>query len=99
MQKIAFLDMYMMNTDRNDANIMVKRRGGEMKLIPIDHGYCLPDCFVINDLSWCWLDWKQTRQPWDPRIVAFAEQMDVLGDARMLNEWLGIRRVCLLLFR
>lgn len=98
-QKIAFLDMYMMNTDRNDANIMVKRRGGEMKLIPIDHGYCLPDCFEINDLSWCWLDWKQTRQPWDPRIVAFAEQMDVLGDARMLNEWLGIRRVCLLLFR
>ena len=99
MQKIAFLDMYTMNTDRNDANIMVRRRGSAMKLIPIDHGYCLPDCFEINELSWCWLDWKQTHQPWDPRLVAFAEQMDVQADARLLNECLGIRKVCLILMR
>ena len=98
-QKIAFLDMYTMNTDRNDANIMVKRRGSAMKLIPIDHGYCLPDCFEINELSWCWLDWKQTHQAWDPRIVAFAEKMDVQADVRLLNECLGMRKICLVLLK
>ena len=68
-QKIAFLDMHIMNTDRNDANILVQRRhNSEFRLIPIDHGYSLTDCFEITDLSWCWLEWKQIREPWDPSL-------------------------------
>ena len=58
-----------MNTDRNDANILVQRRHStEFRLIPIDHGYSLTDCFEITDLSWCWLEWKQIREPWDPSL-------------------------------
>lgn len=72
--------MYIMNLDRNDANILVKRKRNSMffvistnidyfHLIPIDHGYSLPDVFEINELSWCWQDWKQIKEPWDPRLV------------------------------
>ena len=61
--------MYLMNTDRNDANILVqRRRNDQFILVPIDHGYSLPDCLEINDLSWCWLDWKQVKKPWDPKL-------------------------------
>lgn len=61
--------MYILNADRNDANILVKRSKGQCMLYPIDHGYSLPDRFEINDLSWCWLEWKQAREPWDPKLV------------------------------
>ena len=75
-QKIAFLDMYLMNTDRNDANIMVcKKRqitaDDAFLLIPIDHGYTMPDLYELNEWSWCWLDWKQMKRPWDDRIVEY----------------------------
>jgi len=44
--KIGILDLRLVNTDRNDANILVKRyreHGADrVELIPIDHSYCLP---------------------------------------------------------
>lgn len=47
-RKIAILDILMLNCDRNEGNILVKReRGNRMTLIPIDHGLCLPDCIDI----------------------------------------------------
>ncbi|CBK23691.2 uncharacterized protein [Blastocystis hominis] len=103
-QKIAFLDMYLMNTDRNDANIMVcKKRqitaDDAFLLIPIDHGYTMPDRYELNEWSWCWLDWKQMKRPWDNRIVEYAAQLNVQEDVRLLNESLGIRKICLILFR
>ena len=63
--------MYMMNADRNDANILVKRSHGQFTLFPIDHGYSLPDRFEIHDLSWCWLQWKQVREPWSPQLKQY----------------------------
>lgn len=42
--KIAVLDMRLANTDRNGGNILVCRdENNGMKLVPIDHGYCLPE--------------------------------------------------------
>lgn len=42
--KIAVLDMRLANTDRNGGNILVCRdENNEIKLVPIDHGYCLPE--------------------------------------------------------
>ena len=59
-----------MNTDRNDANILLVQKSmrfnalkqnvdDEFVFIPIDHGYCLPDRPEINEYSWCWLYWPQ----------------------------------------
>lgn len=52
MHKIGILDIRIVNCDRNDANILVKKlmMGKEkprkvMRLIPIDHGLSFPDNF------------------------------------------------------
>ncbi|GFY81836.1 phosphatidylinositol 4-kinase gamma-like protein [Actinidia rufa] len=43
--KISVLDIRLANADRHAGNILVQRdgEGGEIVLIPIDHGYCLPN--------------------------------------------------------
>lgn len=75
-QKIALLDLRLLNSDRNGGNILVRKipkkkkagEGGEWtvgteyQLIPIDHGYCLPEELCIDDsLNLCWFEWKQVR--------------------------------------
>jgi len=41
--KIAVLDIRLANADRNGANILVQKNGSSFNLVPIDHGYCLPE--------------------------------------------------------
>lgn len=42
--KICVLDIRLANADRHAGNILVcKHDGGGMSLVPIDHGYCLPE--------------------------------------------------------
>lgn len=98
-QKIAFLDMYLLNTDRNDANILVRPRFGRYKLFPIDHGYALPDRLEINEYSWCWLNWKQVKMEWTQEIVEYASNLDIDADIALLRESLGIGPICLFYMR
>ena len=42
-QKIAVLDIRLANADRHAGNILVCQDGDHMQLVPIDHGYCLPE--------------------------------------------------------
>ncbi|MCO5587163.1 hypothetical protein L7F22_041110 [Adiantum nelumboides] len=58
--KITVLDLRLANTDRNGGNILVcKEREKALKLVPIDHGYCLPEKF--EDCSFEWLYWPQAQ--------------------------------------
>jgi hypothetical protein len=42
--KIAVLDMRLANTDRNGSNILAcQDTNNSIVLVPIDHGYCLPE--------------------------------------------------------
>lgn len=43
--KISVLDIRLANADRHAGNILFSKDGGKGKilLVPIDHGYCLPD--------------------------------------------------------
>jgi hypothetical protein len=51
--KISVLDVRLANTDRNAGNILVSRReDGELKLVPIDHGYCLPTKVSFMHFKW-----------------------------------------------
>ncbi|KAF0691382.1 Aste57867_17378 [Aphanomyces stellatus] len=52
--KIVLLDMRIVNTDRNDANLLVRKRRNadgavEHELIPIDHGYSIPDAMEASN--------------------------------------------------
>lgn len=50
--KICVLDIRLANADRHAGNILVcKHDGGGMSLVPIDHGYCLPESVSSSDPS------------------------------------------------
>jgi hypothetical protein len=56
----------LMNLDRNEANILVKftganRNSGRITLVPIDHGYCLPDCLEVSEIDWVWYNYPQVK--------------------------------------
>lgn len=42
-QKIAVLDIRLANADRHAGNILVCQDGDRLQLVPIDHGYCIPE--------------------------------------------------------
>ena len=53
--KIAVLDIRLANTDRNGGNILACKQGDstEWTLVPIDHGYCLPDKVMVDKVILC----------------------------------------------
>lgn len=53
--KISVLDIRLANADRHAGNILLSKEGGQTLLIPIDHGYCLPEN-VCTKLTSFWLN-------------------------------------------
>ncbi|KAM0015956.1 putative 1-phosphatidylinositol 4-kinase [Helianthus debilis subsp. tardiflorus] len=83
-QKISVLDIRMANADRHAGNILVsKSEDGQLVLIPIDHGYCLPTSF--EDCTFDWLYWPQARQPFNPETVNYIKSLDAEEDIALLN--------------
>ena len=103
--KIALLDLYLMNTDRNDANILVrygeKRDPSTIELIPIDHGYALPDVLEVGWCDWCWLSWKQIREPLSKKTLHCIKKIGktLEKDVSRLRKELDIREECLVTLR
>jgi len=64
--RIGLLDVRLFNTDRHGGNILVKRLGArQYRLVPIDHGFVLPDSVDGAELWFEWMTWPQSRQPFD----------------------------------
>lgn len=80
-QKIALLDLRILNCDRNSSNILVQREfspsGPQYNLIPIDHGFCLPTWPYVCSFDWCWYDLPQVREPICPEIVDYMRSLDI----------------------
>ena len=52
----------------NAANLLVpSNKKKDIRLVPIDHGFCLPEVLSIEWFDWCWIDWKAISEPVDPR--------------------------------
>ena len=100
-QKIAILDMRLLNTDRNDANILLQWRESEdgsrrvPYLIPIDHGYCMPDTLEVAWCDWVWSEWPQIKEPIDPALKDYISKLDIERDIRLLRSQLSVREECL----
>jgi len=109
-QAVAALDMRGLNCDRNAANLLVvggrrkgvafddtttTGRGAAMDVIPIDHGYCLPDVLEIEWFDWCWIDWPQVAKPVAPKLKEALSKSDPFADAKALKEALGLGREAL----
>ncbi|XP_027343191.1 phosphatidylinositol 4-kinase gamma 2 [Abrus precatorius] len=84
--KITVLDIRMANTDRHAGNILIRKEAdGHTKLIPIDHGYCLPDKF--EDCTFDWLYWPQARQPYSSETVDYINSLDAERDIELLKQY------------
>lgn len=99
LQAIAALDIRALNCDRNPANILVSGGRKSMDLVPVDHGYCLPDVLEIEWFEWCWIDWPQLAAPVCDAVKRALSLIDPAADAAMLRDALGIRPACLRLAR
>lgn len=95
--RIGILDIMTCNTDRNAENILVQKSiNGTYNLIPIDHGYCLPDEIEIGWCDWIWMDWPQARVPFKDDCLRHVESLNIEESALFLRKQLGIREECIL---
>ncbi|KAL1136953.1 hypothetical protein V6Z11_A12G274200 [Gossypium hirsutum] len=82
--KISVFDIRAANADRHAGNILIgKGDDGRTVLIPIDHGYCLPENF--EDCTFDWVYWPQSRQPYSPDTLNYIKSLDAEQDIALLN--------------
>lgn len=83
--RISVLDIRLANADRHAGNILVQKddKDGHLVLIPIDHGYCLPENF--EDCTFDWLYWPQARQPYSTETIAYINSLDAEKDIELLK--------------
>ncbi|KAJ9680051.1 hypothetical protein PVL29_021808 [Vitis rotundifolia] len=82
--KITVLDIRLANADRHAGNILVSKEGeGQLVLIPIDHGYCLPENF--EDCTFDWLYWPQAKISYSPDTIDYIRSLDAEKDIELLK--------------
>ncbi|KAK4748661.1 hypothetical protein SAY87_015247 [Trapa incisa] len=57
--------------------------GTQIHLVPIDHGYCLPE--TLEDCTFDWLYWPQACQPYTSSTVDYIDSLDAEQDIAMLK--------------
>lgn len=83
--KISVLDIRLANADRHAGNILVHKDsdGGQIVLVPIDHGYCLPESF--EDCTFDWLYWPQAKKPYSAETLEYIKSLDAEQDIELLK--------------
>lgn len=87
---IGILDILLYNTDRHGGNILVSSTPtcGKARLVPIDHGLCLPEFRHLGQAEFEWLYWKQAQTPFTKRdldLIASFNGDKVAGILRRLS--------------
>ena len=94
--RIGILDIRILNTDRHAGNLLVRKLGsfGQVDLIPIDHGLCLPE--ALEDPYFEWIHWPQASIPFSEDELSYIANLDPAQDCEMLRTELPmIREACL----
>ncbi|OMO69963.1 hypothetical protein COLO4_28845 [Corchorus olitorius] len=97
--RIGILDIRIFNTDRHGGNLLVRKFGGvggfgQVELIPIDHGLCLPES--LEDPYFEWIHWPQASIPFSADELEYIKNLDPVRDCDMLHAELPmIREACL----
>lgn len=96
-QRIAVLDIRTVNHDRHGGNILITENKGNnnnngngtttqrrYNLVPIDHGYILPDS--VHNVPWpVWMDWPCVREPLTPAVKQYVQYLDADRDVRLIT--------------
>eukprot|EP00656_Telonema_subtile_P015301 TRINITY_DN179_c0_g1_i2.p1 TRINITY_DN179_c0_g1~~TRINITY_DN179_c0_g1_i2.p1 ORF type:complete len:637 (+),score=93.20 TRINITY_DN179_c0_g1_i2:363-2273(+) len=89
--KIAIMDIRLLNTDRNDENLLVRRHDqNNLELIPIDHGCSLPSTLQVNWHDWSWLSWPQTKRPFSKVEKDYISALNASNDSLLLSSELNM---------
>jgi hypothetical protein len=97
--KIGVLDIRILNCDRNDENILVKKKkdmsNGKVlyKLIPIDHSLSFPDCIKIQEYEMCWMGWEQATLPFNKEMLSYIKKIDYMSDMNRMSGIIKLRDV------
>lgn len=97
--RIGILDIRIFNTDRHAGNLLVRKldgigQFGQVELIPIDHGLCLPES--LEDPYFEWIHWPQASIPFTDDELEYIKKLDPIRDSDMLRSELPmIREACL----
>ncbi|KAF5735635.1 hypothetical protein HS088_TW15G01145 [Tripterygium wilfordii] len=97
--RIGILDIRILNTDRHAGNLLVRKLDGmgsfgEVELVPIDHGLCLPES--LEDPYFEWIHWPQASIPFSEDELEYIDRLDPLRESEMLRMELPmIREACL----
>lgn len=94
-QKIGILDIMMLNMDRHGGNILFQKTQSGYHLVPIDHGFSMPEYKSDDESSlgnaWFdWFTWSQAKEKLNPESKRYIEQIDVDANARLLTEKLSM---------
>lgn len=88
-QRIGLLDIRLCNTDRHAANILLTKEAGRKeagyKMVPVDHGLCLPRWQHLESVRFEWLNWKQSKEPLKKQHLKLIKSLDVDRDAAILR--------------
>jgi len=93
--KIGILDIMMFNMDRHGGNILYKKTQSGYKLVPIDHGFSLPEYKSYDESSignaWFdWFTWTQAKEKFDQESKKYIESIDIDANARLLTQKLNM---------
>jgi len=83
---IGILDIRILNLDRNGDNMMVVQDGNEKyRLIPIDHGFCLPASKYLGGAWFDWMYWRQAKAPFSMETRDYISSINIEADANILR--------------
>ncbi|XXQ31622.1 PI3K/PI4K catalytic domain-containing protein [Plasmodiophora brassicae] len=83
--RIGLLDLRIANMDRHEGNLLLSREvGGLHRLIPIDHGYCLPSWRQLDDIYFCWSSWRQASVPFSEETRCYVASLQPIRDIPVL---------------
>jgi len=84
--KMGVLDMLILNTDRNENNILV-RDGFDGKITwCIDQGLAFPNRMCFYEFDFEWYHWPQTKLPFNAKMKAFIKEFDVEAFIKRIND-------------
>ncbi|GAX75569.1 hypothetical protein CEUSTIGMA_g3012.t1 [Chlamydomonas eustigma] len=105
---IGILDIRLFNTDRHAGNMLVRPANSNgssinlmsrmtdspYELIPIDHGFCLPETLEAPYFEW--LHWPQAMLPFSEEELMYIKELDFEADKKMLSQELpNLRPECI----
>ncbi|KAJ4833088.1 Phosphatidylinositol 4-kinase gamma 7 [Turnera subulata] len=93
--RIGILDIRILNTDRHAGNLLVRKLDGigmfgQVELVPIDHGLCLPE--NLEDPYFEWIHWPQASIPFSEDELEYIDGLDPFRDSDMLRRELPMIR-------